>query len=72
MQGQLTSRSRVLAVRIQYFRAMYGLKSKSAAFAEISLTLMGFETCIVDPAIVIIAGLQEGDDNEGGYGVSLL
>jgi hypothetical protein len=48
----LTSRSSVSAVRSQYFIAMKGLNSKSSAFAEISFTLIGFEICSVDPAMV--------------------
>ena len=34
----------VSAVRNQYFIGMKGLKSKSPAFTDISLTLIGFET----------------------------
>jgi hypothetical protein len=33
---------------------MNGLKSKSWAFAEISLTVMGFETWNADPAMTAI------------------
>ena len=47
-----TSRRSVSAVLNQYFNAMNGLNSKSWAFAEISLTLMGLETWRDGPAMV--------------------
>ena len=47
-----TSLKSVSAVLNQYFNAIVGLNSKSEAFADISLMLMGFENCKVDPAMI--------------------
>jgi hypothetical protein len=59
------SRRRVSAVRNQYFKAIYGLKSKSCAFVEISLTDMGFETWN-NPAMTAVVMAVRASVFQGG------